>query len=83
MDWSMLIWITQLGLSVALPLTGFTMLGVWLQKRYALGKWVMIVFLFLGLIAAAAQFIKTLHEMERSARKRPKRSRESDPGKTE
>ena len=29
-DWSMLIWLTQLGLSVVLPLGGMTGLAIWL-----------------------------------------------------
>lgn len=79
----MLIWMTQLGLSVALPLAGLVMLGIWLQRRFLLGKWIVIVFLFLGLIASVTQFVKILREMERSARKRPKRSHGSGPQKTE
>ena len=30
-QYQLLIWLTQLGLSVALPLAGFVLLGVWLH----------------------------------------------------
>ena len=37
-DWSMLIWLTQLGLSVVLPLGGMTGLAIWLCGKYQLGR---------------------------------------------
>ena len=30
---NLLIWLTQLGLSVAVPLGGFILLGLWLSQR--------------------------------------------------
>lgn len=47
-----LIWITQLGLSVATPLALFILCAVWLQNRFSLGGWVVILGLFLGLYSA-------------------------------
>lgn len=47
-----LIWITELGLSVATPLALFVLVAVWLQNRFALGGWVIILGLFLGLYTA-------------------------------
>ena len=38
-DWNMLIWLTQLGLSVVLPLAGMTGLAIWLCSQYQLGRW--------------------------------------------
>ena len=37
-DWSMLIWLTQLGLSVVLPLAGMTGLAIWLCGKFQLGR---------------------------------------------
>ena len=35
-DLSLLVWLTQLGLSVAVPLAGFILLAVWLRSRFGL-----------------------------------------------
>ena len=51
-DLNMLVWLTQLGLSVAMPLGGFTLLGLWLRQRFELGVWVILVGCAVGLIAA-------------------------------
>lgn len=49
---SLLTWLTQLGLSVALPLGGMILLAVWLNDRFSLGTWVIWVGAALGLIFA-------------------------------
>ena len=49
---SLLVWITQLGLSVAAPLVGFILLGVWLHQRFAWGSWVIWVGVILGISSA-------------------------------
>ena len=38
-DWNMLIWLTQLGLSVVLPLAGMTGLAIWLCSQYQFQKY--------------------------------------------
>ena len=63
----MLIWISQLGISVAAPLGGFIFLGVWLQQRFELGMWVVIAGLVLGVIGAVDGFKNSLKAMERLA----------------
>ena len=59
-DIPMLVWITQMGMTVAAPLAGFTLLGVWLQKRFGTGKWVILVFCLIGLISAVSGLRSTL-----------------------
>ena len=49
---NMLVWLTQLGLSIAMPLGGFTLLGVWLRQRFGLGVWVLLCCCAVGVIAA-------------------------------
>ena len=51
-DISLLVWLTQLGLSVALPLAGFVLLAVWLHNSLQWGVWVIFVGVILGLISA-------------------------------
>ena len=55
-----LVWITQLGLSVAAPLGGFTLLGVWLSQRFQTGKWVIAVFCIIGFFSAISGLRSTL-----------------------
>lgn len=64
-DFSLLVFITQLGLSVVLPLAGFTLIGVWLRERFSLGVWVVIAGLLLGIFCAAEGFRNSLRAMER------------------
>ncbi len=67
-DVHLLVWITQLGLTVAAPLAGFTLLGVWIRNRFQTGKWVIILFCAIGFISAVNGFRSTLHmlsEMEK------------------
>ena len=49
---SLLVWLTQLGLSVALPLGGFVLLAVWLRQRFNWGVWVIVAGVLLGVICA-------------------------------
>ena len=51
-DWTLLTWMTQLGLSIAAPLAGFIFLALWLRNQFSLGSWVLWVGILLGLISA-------------------------------
>lgn len=64
----LLAFLTQLGLSVALPLAGFVLLGVWLNYQFALGVWVIIVCAVVGLVCAADGLRHCLKAMERMAK---------------
>ena len=62
---SLLVWLTQLGLSVVFPLAGFTLIAVWLRLKFDLGIWVIIVGIILGLICAVNGFINSLKILNR------------------
>ena len=62
---NLLIWMTQLGISVAVPPVVFVLLGVWLRDRFGLGNWVMIVAVAVGLICAVNGLRSSLKVMER------------------
>ena len=73
-DLQLLTWLTQLGLSTAVPLAGFVLLGVWLRNRFDLGLWVLLVGVGLGLLFAVDGFcrsLKVLSEMSRNKGKKP------------
>ena len=65
---NLLVWITQLGLSVAIPLGGFVLVALWLQKKFQLGPWVIVVGVILGLTGAADGLRTSLKAMETMAK---------------
>ena len=69
---TLLTWLTQLGMSVALPLIGFPVLGLWLQNQFGWGRWVFWVALCLGLYTAFDGLRSSLKSMERLSRKEKK-----------
>ena len=61
---SLMVWLTQLGLSVAFPLAGFVLLAVWLRSALGWGEWVIWTGLILGLSGAVNGFRHSLKAME-------------------
>ena len=62
---SMLVWMTQLGLSVVVPPAAFILLAVWLRDQCNWGSWVLWVGIFLGVYGAVTGFLSALRTMER------------------
>lgn len=69
-DVKLLIWLTQLGLSVVLPFAGFILLALWLQQQFSWGAWVLWVGIVLGAIATIDGFRHSLKALERMSRKK-------------
>ena len=65
---NLLIWLTQLGVSVAVPLGGFIWLGIWLRQRFELGVWVVLAGIFVGIVCAIDGMRVSLKAMERMAK---------------
>lgn len=59
----MLVWLTQLGLSVAVSPALFILLAVWLRAYW--GGWVLWVGIALALYSAVAGLISSLRTMQR------------------
>ena len=77
---SMIVWLTQLGFSIAMPLGGCIWLAVWLRDKYPLGPWVNLVGAVLGIAGAVDGLRYSLKAMELMSRekkekKTPPRSR--------
>lgn len=70
-EFNLLIWLTQLGISVAAPLAGFTLLAVWLRQRFGLGIWVLIVGIILGISGAVDGFRVSMKAMEQMTKDKP------------
>lgn len=64
-DFSLLVWLTQLGLSVAVPLAGCIFLGVWLHQHFSWGSWVIYTGVILGILLALEGLRSSLKAMER------------------
>jgi transcriptional regulator of nitric oxide reductase len=74
-DLNLLVWLTQLGLSVAVPLGGFVWLAVWLRNRYNWGVWVIIVGVLLGLYCAIDGLVRNLKALQRMEKKEKEEDR--------
>ena len=62
---NLLVWLTQLGISVAVPPVVFVLLGVWLRDRFALGNWVVVAAAAVGIICAIDGLRNALKAMTR------------------
>ena len=63
-DLNLLVWLTQLGLSVEFPLAGFVLIAVWLRDSGRWGSWVIWVGLVLGSSSAISGFRNSLKAMQ-------------------
>ena len=71
-DLRMLVWLTQVGISVAAPPVVFLLGALWLRNRFGLGVWCILVALALGIICAVAGLRQTLMLMEKMHEKNHK-----------
>lgn len=68
-EFNLLIWLTQLGISVAVPLALCTLGAAWLRDRFGLGRWVLMIGIALGFFLAIDGFrtsLKAMNQMNRS-----------------
>ncbi len=68
-DLTLLVWLTQLGLSVAVPLGGFIALAVWLNKSCGWGSWVLWVGILLGVVFALDGLRVSLKSLSRISKR--------------
>ncbi len=67
-DLKLIVWITQLGISVAFPLAGFILLSLWLRDSCGWGNWVVVVGILLGVAGAVDGLRTSLITMQRLAK---------------
>lgn len=65
---NLIVWLTQLGLSVAAPLAVFIWLGVWLRDSLGWGDWAFWAGLALGLYCAIDGLRVSLKAMSRMSK---------------
>lgn len=68
-DLRLLVWLTQLGLSVAVPLVGFPLLAVWLRSYFSLGDYVVWIGVVIGIVSAVDGFRFSLKAMKQMSKK--------------
>ena len=71
-DMTLIVWLTQLGLSVAAPLTVFVLLGLWLRDGLGWGDWVMWVCFGVGAYCAVDGFRVSLKLLDRISKPKKK-----------
>ena len=71
--------LTQLGLSIALPPVLCILFGIWAQKKWALGDWVIVVSLIVGLVSGACSFASFI----RTARYRASKEEKNNEDRTQ
>lgn len=64
---SLILWVTQFGLSILFPLCFFLILGVWLQNQYSLGMWIVIVLGIVGFLTSISTTRSCLRAMRKEA----------------
>lgn len=64
-DLNLIVWLTQLGFSVAFPLAGFILLAVWLRNSCGWGVWVIWAGVVLGIVSAVDGLRASLKILER------------------
>ena len=64
-DLNLVVWLSQLGISVAVPPAVFILLAVWLHRSYNWGSWVIWVGIVLGVYCAITGFVQSLRALER------------------
>jgi len=64
---SLLMWVGQFGLSILFPTVFFLLAGVWLQNKFRLGVWILILFGILGLLTSISTAKACLHSLCKAA----------------
>ena len=64
---NLLMWVGQFGFSIIFPMLFFLYLAVWLQTRFDLGIWILILFGMLGLLTTISTVKSCLHSLCKAA----------------
>ena len=64
---SLLMWVGQFGFSVIFPTLFFLLLAVWLQNRFHLGIWIVVLLGVLGLLTTVSTTKACLQSLRKAA----------------
>ena len=57
---NLLMWVSQFGISIIFPTLLFLGLGAWLQNKFSLGIWVLILFGILGVLTSVRSCLRSM-----------------------
>lgn len=64
---NLLMWVGQFGFSMIFPLVFFLYVAVWLQTRFGLGVWIVVLLGILGLLTSVSTTKACLHSLKKAA----------------
>ena len=64
---SLLTWVGQFGFSILFPVLFFLMVAIWLQNKFQLGIWIVILFGILGVLTSIQTTRSCLHSLLKAA----------------
>lgn len=64
---NLLMWVVQFGFSCIFPTVFFLILAVWLQARFSLGAWIVVVLGILGVLTSITTARSCLAAMRKAA----------------
>lgn len=64
---SLLMWVGQFGFSVLFPTVLFLILAVWLQSKFGLGTWIVVLLGIVGILTSVSTTRACLHSLQKAA----------------
>ena len=64
---TLLMWVGQFGFSIIFPTLFFLLLAVWLQQKFLLGGWIIILFGILGILTSISTTKSCLRSLRKAA----------------
>lgn len=64
---NLLMWVVQFGFSILFPTVFFLILAVWLQNKFSLGVWIVIVLGILGVLTSVSTTRSCLKSLRKAA----------------
>ena len=64
---SLLMWVGQFGFSAIFPTVFFLIIAIWLQSKFGLGMWIVVVLGILGVLTSISSARSCLRSMRKAA----------------
>ena len=64
---SLLMWVGQFGFSIIFPTLFFLLLAVWLQQKFLLGGWIILLFGIFGVLTSVSTTKSCLRSLRKAA----------------
>ena len=65
---NLLMWVGQFGFSIIFPTLFFLLVAVWLQNKFGLGMWIIVVFGILGVLTTISTARSCLQSLLKAAK---------------